>query len=271
MKFDLLKKIGILGTLGIVAGAGFLSLRGQIPSRSTPRPAPSSIGLMPRVSPSVSPSFPAQSQGVRAGTEFKLKESLGDSVDLFFGPDGRLGEIRGRMGATSRKVPNFQPKDAAAASARGKAILESVQDSLGVAPGFPLVEVHVQIGVISAQVTYQQSLAGIPVEPGGRVVIDLGSHGELLGLSSEAWSSVNLINEVKLDSGSAGRIAVNAIEEKNTAMSSGSGSSVIWVSRPIGGGSPEGRHAYQFMVNGRMVVVDASSGAVLKRRDVRIH
>lgn len=207
----------------------------------------------------------------KALAEFKRK--FGEDLQVKLTKDGYLASVEGSVTGSARAGAGFDPKDPRKAVARAQEILAAAASLLGVQPEFPLQSPFAQTGATSAQVFYRESVGGMPISPYGRVSIDLGPRGELIGLHSSYVRNISVENQRKLDSGAAREYAVAAVKDPGTALRTEGGDSTVWIvspPQPGAGQSVIARHAFEFNVKGWQVVVDAQDGRVIYKRDVRI-
>jgi hypothetical protein len=249
------------------AGLAYLALRNLPPAGILP-PVPSGPSK-PLVAPSAAVPHAEQSLNERTWAIKDLRALVGEEIELRQLPDGRLVSARGKPGAGRRAGTAFRPEDPRQATARAKEILAAAGPLLGLSAEHPLEEPTVRGTEVSAQVFFRETAAGVPVAPAGTVSIDLGPQGELLGLHSEYVPEVRVRNEVRLGADEARSRAVGAVADQSSGLRAEGGSRVVWIVGNALAGAADGRHAYEFTVQGRQVVVDAATGAVLYQRDRR--
>lgn len=264
------KKLFWTAGLGVVLGA--LALWAIAQARSPKRGGPDptlALAALPAAPPS--PTAPVRASKTIAPSvgHFVWPIEGAQAWKGEFNSAGRLVSVRGSLGQGPRGLQGFDPSDAAQVRARAEELLKMLSSGLGVRPDSPLRESSLRAGRHSAQIFYEQTLEGAPVRPDGQVSLDIGPEGELLGLDSSYRKPPALI----ADSGS--RVldeaqARQAVEsELSTPLSGRLGAGrfepVVWVT-PAGSGV----RAFYAQTRGFEVVVDASSGKVLHRRDRRM-
>lgn len=262
-----------IGGAAIAAALAFTMLaRDQPPSLPAPSPVPvKPFSAVRPPAPSASPTATAVgSRGATAGSPSRgtwaaFRERFGGGLEARFGRDGALEEIRGTPGSGQRAGKGFDPTDTGRVLSRAREVVAGARDLIGVQAGAPLGNPQARTGEVSAQVSFRQSSDGVPVAPQGTVTVDLGPQGELLGLSSSYVRGLSVVNDRVLDAETCRSKAIAAIVDQGSSIRPSGGSPVVWV--PFG--SSRGRHAYEYFVQGRQVIVDASSGEVLYRRDQR--
>lgn len=182
-----------------------------------------------------------------------FKERFGGELKFEWGESGRLVSIRGSSASVSAGA-DYRSDDPQSAISRAKDILEAAGVLLGVQSGLPLENPIAIANAASAQVYFQETLGGVPLAPLGKVTVDLGPKGELLGLDSSYMPNI---------------APKNAVDSKN--MSGSQSKLIVWVSSNRDGeGRATSRYAYDSMVNGLEVVTDATTGESLFRRDRRV-
>lgn len=200
----------------------------------------------------------------------RLRAKYGNELAIEALPSGHLASIRGRLGHGARAGGAFDASKRVGAVARASEILEASTAALGLGPSLPLSEPDYRGDSISAHIAFKQTFGGKPIEPVGNISVDLGTAGELVGLYSTALTGLRVTNETKMGLEEAKARAAAAVQDETSSQEPAGGAEVIWVSTPsIDGGPSEGRHAYEFSVKGRQVVVDAEDGKILHQRDRR--
>lgn len=253
---------------GITVAAAWVVSRGRPSSESAVQPQ-GGEDLLPAAVP------PSPAVFDRAGSPTGGVTEKGDELKKRFGRDlmitfsgGRLASVRGGPGFGARAGAGFRIDDRRRVVARAREIVEAAAGLLGLRPDFPLGDPALNQSAVSAQVFFEQTHHGIPLAPRGAVTVDLGPQGELLGLYSDYVPDVS----VSVDPGGS-----RADEEKITAEQARIRAGVGYREQAEGGRqvywllgiSPSARLAYEFIVEGNRVVVDAGTGAVLSRRDRR--
>jgi len=265
----------LLGTAILILG-GVLwtqrnSLTTTVPSQTLSTSASAPQTLTPAPAPSLSPgkkeSAPEKKRTFDPEKEWKeFVKKFGPDLKPVFLKNGQLVSVRGDPAGSNATDPAFRPDDPKKAIARAREILAAAEDLLGLRPDWPLESAATRGSFISAQVFFNETHDGVTVEPVGNIKIDMGSKGELVGLYSDYASRVKITNEVILDSEQAQTkaIATARFQNKETSPRVDGGSKIIWVVS-----ESEGHFAYEFLVNGRKVIIDAQTGDVLFSKDRR--
>lgn len=87
-------------------------------------------------------------------------------------------------------------------------------------------------------------------------------------MDSDYVPGIRVTNQVRLKVDEARERALAAMPEKSESKKVEGGSVLVWVSSP--GENPVGRYAFDFLIRGRRVVVDAESGEILANQDRRV-
>jgi hypothetical protein len=153
----------------------------------------------------------------------------------------------------------FDPSSREKAIARAESILKKHAKASGI-DRKALGEPRVRVGEASAQVFYKQNFEGAKVIPYGNVTVDLGPKGELLALDSDYVPEPRSENRRVLS-------AKEAMPASASGLETIVGAPVFFMAYPEAG-SP-GRHAYEYNIEGKQVLVDASNGQVIFQRDRR--
>jgi hypothetical protein len=266
MKLRPIRLILIVGTL-LVGAQGYFSYLNQIDhledTYTIKRPPAQKLGAQASSAPApqaTSAHGPVAKSHAPAstGTSWDLfREKYGQSLEAEFLPDGRLVAIHGSPMASSASG-DFNPKNADQTADRAREILDAAADLLGLQKELPLANPRTQTGEVSAQAFFSETLNGAEIAPQGGVSVDLGPHGELLGLDSSYVPGIQTSNSVNLSPEDATR-SVEGAEGSRL---------VVWVLSP-GAKPPEGRYAYDVSAHGMRVVVDAQTGQVIVKRDRR--
>lgn len=194
----------------------------------------------------------------------EFAEKFGTQLKPEFSKEGNLVSIRGAPGSGTPASAEFHPENPQMAIARAREILAAGRELLGVREDWPLESAAAKNSNVSAQVFFSETYHGVPVAPVGSLKIDLGSQGELVALHSDYASQVEVKNEVLMDSDQARDKAVAWMQKQKTgSLRVDGGGKVVWVK------GSDGHFAYQFMISGRQVVVDAQTGGILLTRDRR--
>jgi hypothetical protein len=274
MREKLIKRFLILFVLaaGVVA-VGVLKTREYSPRRSEEKPSPY-------------PSLPSLSQvnkqDLGAGGKKQdrpvpresnldaeilwreFQEKFGANLKPEFSPSKKLVSVQGQFGQGQFAAGSFRSEDPKKAIARAREIISSAATLMGIDPKWPLENALARGSKISAQVFFNQTHEGIIVVPFGNVKVDLGAKGELIGLYSSYSTDIQIVNQVRMDSEEAQLKVVEAFQDpNNTSLHVDGGGKVIWVHEHLG------RYAYEFLAQGRQVVVDAQTGKILDMKDIR--
>lgn len=197
--------------------------------------------------------------------EFKSK--FGAELEPTFSDDGKLVRILGHVNQGTKASGNFHPDDPQKVIARAHEVLKAASHLLKLQKEWPLEDPRVSGNEVSAQVSFHETHLGIPLSPYGGVKLDLGADGELLELASQYVPEVQVSGAKSLDAQSAQTKAIAAVMGGGHAEG---GSEVIWATSAFAQNGPVlAYHAYEYMVDGRQVIVDAQNGKVLFRRDRR--
>jgi hypothetical protein len=256
--------LGFLISLGIWTQTRSLE-EGSVVAASTSSPNGSSSSMnQQKMTLQTSQSSPVRGARSQSSSRLAEKKTWDDFIKTYgpdfipeYAPSGRLISIRGNLGSNQNKgSPDFRTQDGAMAISRAREIVEGVGDLLGVRPDWPLKNAVANGSPISAQVFLTQTYEGVPLAPVGGIKVDLGTHGELLGLYSDYASDVTVKNRSVLT-------VEEARQKIGLQASTAPDQKIVWVT------GSDGFFAYQFMVHGRQVVVDAESGQILLNRDRR--
>ncbi len=189
----------------------------------------------------------------------EFKKRFGSELKPIFS-GGHLASARGGPGVGTRAAEGFRIDERRRVVARAREIVEAASGLLGLRTEFPLGDPALNQSAVSAQVFFEQTHQGVPLAPRGAVTVDLGTQGELLGLYSDYVPDVTISDEEKITAEQARVRAGIGYREPAEG-----GRAVYWL---LGMGR-SARRAYEFIVEGQRVVVDAGTGAVLSRREKR--
>jgi len=157
----------------------------------------------------------------------------------------------------------FESRDSEQVLARARELLTVLEGLVGVEAELPLENPVVRGGETSAHVFFQETWRGIPIEPLGKVSIDLGSDGELRGFDSTYVRDLLIKNRVGF-SIEEGRLRALSwfyrFQPEKQAVQVAGGKQIIWVS------GRNGWHAYEYFVRGHHIVIDAMTGELLYGR-----
>lgn len=190
----------------------------------------------------------------------KFKAKYGNILRAEFTADGRLISVQGGSDGIFSSDSGFSTRDMKAVRARAKEILRSAASLLRMDPDRSLDSGRVQAGEFSAQVFFEQTVDGIPVQPGGKITVDLGPEGQLLSIYSDADPGVKIENSRRLSATDA-----RGLLSPQQALPVQGGRAVVWVKNGTG------RQAYEYLVDGKQTIVDADTGEILFQRSRRSH
>jgi len=201
-------------------------------------------------------SIPNEKENSSRGSGWKyFNEKFGPHLKAEFSNDGRLVSIRGTLGGGHPADRKFRSENSQMAIERAQEILKEAGNLIGIRADWPLAREVARGNRISAQVFFTEMYQGVPLAPVGSVKVDLGSRGELLALDSDYVPQVDIRNEVLLSPEQAQKKAGVPVQSN--------AEEVIWVT------GKEGYYAFQFLAQGYQVLVDAQTGRVLVKRDIR--
>jgi|GEM_PF-2500230 len=204
-----------------------------------------------------------------------FKERYGSGLQATFLANGRLVAIHGDPNQGNKASGNFRSDDPQKVIARTQEILDAAHDLIGIKATLPVKSPLFQGNEYAAQVAYREELEGIPLAPYGSVSIAVGTDGQLVSLYSDYVPEVNVPNlqAQKQNAETSRDRAIASISDSSAAVRSGGGSIVIWVGTRLpgdeGAGSAPARVARSYFVQGHEVIVDASSGEVIFKKDKR--
>ena len=238
----------------------------------TPRPS------VPPRGRSANPSSPGPSSAVNA---VRIREALRklsgawleESAQLEFTPEGRLSSLRQKSGP--RSVQGYDAAQASHVLSRARSFLGEAAGLLSAAPGTSFGDETVRADPHQGDVFFRQMAQGIPLAPQGSLSLTFGSGGELKALAADLVPGpLEVTGGFQLSSEVASRAATEVLTQELQgaiiqAHEIKGGARRIWV-QSREDGTFEGRPAYEFVIRGRKVVIDAQSGVVLLKRDKRI-
>jgi hypothetical protein len=189
-----------------------------------------------------------------------FKKKYGEGFEPEYNDKGELVRITAQNSTGKSKAPTttYSPTNREQVIQRAQEILSDLEDLLGLQNELPLQIADVQTGNASSQVFLREQMGTVPIYPMGTLTIDLGADGQLLGLSSSYLQSVQTANERTLT-------PTEAALKAGITHSTGLAQSVIWAT----GFNGPFYHAYQYQSHGEQVIIDASSGTVIYKRDKR--
>ncbi len=202
-----------------------------------------------------------------------FQQLYGENLKAEFLPTGFLASLkgsRGNAGGPHGIFRNFKPEDSVMVTTRAQEIVEAASSLLGIQPESPLGAPVVRGNEISAQVTFHEMHNALPVSPGGLLTLDLGAQGEIIGLYSSYVHDITLLNHRVLTEEQAREKANTAITESKTVINVEPGTPLIWIAKKAEASQPaQGYFAYEFIVHGFLVIVNAEDGSTLLKRDQR--
>ncbi|MGK5083226.1 hypothetical protein WDW37_07955 [Bdellovibrionota bacterium FG-1] len=198
-----------------------------------------------------------------------FQKKFGPDLNPQFNSKGHLESLKGSFGNGLRGAPDFDPKDPKKSIMRANEVIDGARGLLGIQADLPLLAPLAKNSPATTQVAFREGYDGIPLEPPATITVDLGPQGELLGLWSSYTGDVIVINSRTLDLENARSRAQTAVEDTPSASTIKGGREVIWVDPRKSDAAPQGHRAYEFYVQGRQVIVDASNGKILSKRDRR--
>jgi hypothetical protein len=263
----LLLSVVLIAVVSVGTIGHWLQKQQSLPGESSisiSRSAPLRVSPVPRSTHTSSNSIQSNSSPHRDSEWAQFTEKFGSNLRAEFAENGQLVSVQGQIDSGNATVSGFRPQDPQKAIDRAQDIVAAAQKLLGVKNEWPLGKPVTQGSPISAQVFMTETYRGMRVAPVGSLKVDLGPQGELLALYSNYASEVRVTNEAVLSSAEAQIKALSVVNSpQDTAVRVDGGEKVVWVT------GNEGRIAYQFMVRGREVIVDAQTGKILHSRDKR--
>ena len=202
------------------------------------------------------------SQPASSLTQKQLKETFGEQVRADFDQKGHLISLSKGTDLTQSNDRTFSPHDAKSVLSQAHKLLSSATSLINIRQDSPLGTPTVHTGQYSAQVFYKQLYKTFPVYPHGNITLDIGPKGELLNLSSDYVHGITTTNHIKLTR----QDAQNAISQQFPEELSEGGRIIVWIPTPT---NPNGQFAYEFLVKGKKILIDAETGKILSRKDQR--
>ena len=274
------QKVLLLAGLGIVVLAGVLlwvNREPEVPSADAvlsqvpPPPAPGE-GRPSRfalTAGQVSP--PSQGSGGAERADWrKFQDEYGSELAAKFLPDGTIASIRGAPGV-GQTADGFQPTEVESVQRRAREVMDDLAALVGVDQATVLNGPTARGDTQVPQAEFHQTVEGLPVEPLGRIRMDLGKSGELLGVYSEYVRNVRLEGEVRLDDAQAQAKVREALPGVASSLGVEGGRLVAWVVQAVRTPSVLARRAYEYYLDGRRVIVDAENGRILSNQSHRGH
>ena len=259
----------IMGLLFIHRSLNPEQIAVQTPQVATPAPIAVNAGFI---------AAPTQVKRTLAATAVnterawnKFKDKYGGNLQPGYMNHGLISTIQGSL-ESKPASGRFNASDSQQAIARSKEVLGDVQDLIGYKITQPLTNPVYRGSDQYAEVSFQEQIQGIPIEPFGTITVSLGPEGELKSLYSTYVADINVpnIDTAKLSQDTGRARAIASVTDASPQSRASAGTVVIWATPPSSpNGTPQGRAAYSYYVEGRQVVVDASSGEVIFRRDKR--
>ncbi len=171
-------------------------------------------------------------------------QSYEDRVVRIDGARNRVEEL-----ASDQKTPDFRSSNQSALVARGREILVDAREILGIPREAQFLAPIVNPGELSGQVTFQQSLGGVPISPGGLVTIVIGSEGELRAVDSSIYPVVEIASQRQGPVPAYHREILYVTQSNPVAIV---------------------RYAYESRNEGVQKIIDANSRKLLFERDRRV-
>ena len=199
-----------------------------------------------------------------------FKDKFGDDLQVHFfgeGENRRVAEILSPTSTAKKAKSNFNPEDPQQSIQRAKEVLDAARELLGLSEELPLEQPTAEVDPDTIHVHFQETVDGVPLMPRGTITMDLGSQGEVLGIYSQYVRGVKIVNSRQLGTDQAKALASLVLLDQKAGMRVEGGRAIVWAKGVDG--EVEGRHAFEFNVQGRQVIIDAQTGKVLYSRDHR--
>jgi hypothetical protein len=187
-----------------------------------------------------------------------FKKKYGEGFEPEYNEKGELIRITAKNSMGNSKSKGFSTTNKELVIQRINEILTDIEDLVGLQNELPLQVVEVQLGAVSSQVSLREQMGSVPIYPMGTLTIDLGPDGQLLGMSSSYLQTIQPVNDRSLT-------AQEATMKAGLNHSTEYAQPVIWAA----GFNGPFFHAYQYQIRGQQVIIDASSGNVIYKRDRR--
>ena len=213
---------------------------------------------------------PSTKQSVKKNTAemiAEITETFGKNIDVEFSSSNHISSVRTSMNEAQPGAENFKPSNEQTVLTRTQQIFDTMKDKIGYTDDLPVSAPIIRSGQFSAQAFFRQTFEAIPFEPVGKITIDLGSRGELLGFYSSYVPSLKITNQSILSEEQCFEHAKTALGDILAVGEKTNGKKIIWVEKTAV--QAEGRYAYEFIFRGRQTIVDAETGSILLKRDRR--
>lgn len=192
----------------------------------------------------------------------EVERRLGRNLTAKFDGD-RLVEIQGSL-EDGLKSAKFSPEDKQRVAARASEVARWIAPFVNV-PQDEWSRARVVTGPRSAQVYFEQSREGLALFPPGIVSMDFGPAGQLLSLSTRLFEGLEIQGEEKIPHTLAESIAREGVSE---AVPTSAGRRILWIPHPDPSGDRTVAYrAYEFFVGPRQILVNATTGHVISKRD----
>jgi len=202
----------------------------------------------------------------------QFQKKFGKHLRADFSSQGQLLRIRGEVGqGKPNRSGEFTSQNSIDVIHRSEQVVQAVKALIHYEEQFPIQQVQAQPGKWSAQVHYRQVWSDLPLEPLGKLKVDLGPQGELLGVDSDYHPGVQVKNGgvFEVSEIQARSVAQAHLKEDGThfVASLKEGRKIIWVDRRL-----VGFPAYSYSEQGRTVVISAQgTPKLLSFQDKRRH
>lgn len=187
-----------------------------------------------------------------------------------FSPDLRL--LRLRSDQSIAAGGGFQSGQRNSVLARGEEIVKNAQELLGLDSFRSLSLASIQTDEFSSQLEWIQTVQGLPIEPAGRLSLQLTQEGGLRGLYSSIIADYRISNQVSMSMVEARQLVFSSLQfhlehpEKVNDL----GHLILFAKNfQQSSTQVELRHAYRFWIEGREIIVDADNGQLLSEKDRR--
>jgi hypothetical protein len=199
-----------------------------------------------------------------------FQKEFGLHFDSTFTLDHRLSHVRA-VDRSARPMRGFDSGNKDAALKRAEEVLKVAGPLIGLNSDYPLSARAVSSDEISSQVEWVQAYRGVPIEPYGRITVQLDQNGGLRGLYSNYISDPVIGNEPSLDPVAAKNALISHLDfTVEHPERIGVGELVLFSPGPQVTSSPVIlTYGYRYWIEGREVILDAAKGEILSERDRR--
>jgi hypothetical protein len=200
----------------------------------------------------------------------RFQEVFGEGFDATFTDDRRLSHVRAGEGSSIGAL-NYKRGNKEAALKRAEEVLHEAGSLIRIDPVLPLVARDVLSDEISSKVEFAQTYKNVPIEPFGKVTVQLDEAGGLRGLYSNYISDPVITNEPTQDPSVLKDSLLSQVHfTPDHPDQVSTGTLILFAPGPQDSESKVPlTYAYRFFVDGREVVVDASNGKILSEKDRR--